>query len=188
MTAALAVSHSCLYPTTAQGDGMNATLTPSKEDFIDDLVDQMTIADLVMQVCLFFADDAVGPNSDNAQYDQALAAVPGSPIGIIHDWYPLNKTYVNELQRLNLEKSHLKISFMHSGECNHGVGSFQQSMFPQPLAMGASWDQDLVNRVGNSIGAEARSIGIHACFCLFWMSARIRDGFAARKTGARTTV
>lgn len=136
----------------------------TKDAFIDDLISRMTVEDIVLQIYLMFGDDVVGPKSNNALYDHALSPAPGSPIGVIHDWYPLNKTYFNDLQRLNLEKSHLKIPFMHTGECLHGVGSFQQSMFPQSLGMSASFDTDLVHRVGSAIGAEARSIGIHACF------------------------
>lgn len=52
---------------------------------------------------------------------------------------------------------------MHIGECLHGVGSFKQSMFPQSLGLSASFDTDLVYRVGRAIGTEARSIGVHAC-------------------------
>lgn len=53
---------------------------------------------------------------------------------------------------------------MQTGECLHGVGSFKQSMFPQAIGMAASFDSNLVYRVGRAIGSEARSIGIHACF------------------------
>lgn len=53
---------------------------------------------------------------------------------------------------------------MQSGECLHGVGSFKQSMFPQAIGMAATFDTDLIYRVGRAIGSEARSIGIHACF------------------------
>jgi beta-glucosidase-like glycosyl hydrolase len=52
---------------------------------------------------------------------------------------------------------------MHIGECLHGVGSFKQSIFPQSLGLSASFDTDLVHRVGRAIGTEARSTGIHAC-------------------------
>ena len=152
-----------LSTANASNNATNST-SSSKETFINNLVSQMTVPDIVLQLYLMFGDAIVGPASNNALYDQALAPAPGSPVGVIHDWYPLNKTYYNELQRLNLEKSHLKIPFMHTGECLHGVGSFQQSMFPQALAMAASFDEDLVHRVGAAIGAEARSIGIHACF------------------------
>ncbi|RFU35513.1 hypothetical protein B7463_g839, partial [Scytalidium lignicola] len=95
--------------------------------------------------------------------DDVFHLVPDAGIGVIHDWYPFNKTEYNAMQALNLQKSRLKVPFLQYGECLHGVGSMKQSMFPQNIAMGASFDTDLVHRVGNALGAEARSIGIHAC-------------------------
>lgn len=53
---------------------------------------------------------------------------------------------------------------MAVGECLHGVGSFKQSIFPQNIAVAASWDTDLAYRIARAIGKEARSIGIHGCF------------------------
>lgn len=150
-----------IIPTCAKTNGSNTT---SKHAFIEDLISQMTVPDMVLQLYLMFGDDVVGPRSNNDLFEHALKPAPGSPIGVIHDWYPLNTSYFNELQRLNLEKSRLKIPFMHTGECLHGVGSFKQSMFPQSLGMSASFDTDMVHRVGAAIGTEARSIGIHACF------------------------
>ncbi|CAI7595353.1 unnamed protein product [Penicillium manginii] len=111
-----------------------------------------------------FADNIIGPYSDNGLYDKALEAAPGAPVGIIHDWYPTNKSQYNDLQRLNSEKSRINIPFMQTGECLHGVGSFKQSMFPQAIGMAATFDTDLVYKVGRAIATEARSIGIHACF------------------------
>lgn len=67
------------------------------------------------------------------------------------------------MQALTLQKARLKIPMMQFGECLHGVGSFKQSMFPQSIGMSASFDTDLVHRVGRAIATEARSIGIHAC-------------------------
>jgi len=37
-------------------------------------------------------------------------------------------------------------------------------LFPQSIGLAASWDSDLVGRVGRAIGREARWVGIHACF------------------------
>ncbi|KAF2137510.1 glycoside hydrolase family 3 protein [Aplosporella prunicola CBS 121167] len=110
-----------------------------------------------------FGDNVVGPNSDNGLYDYAMRHAPDASIGVMHDWYPLNKSHYNSVQALNAKKSRLKIPFMHFGECLHGVGSFKQSMFPQSIAMAASFDTNLVHRVGRAIGSEARSIGVHAC-------------------------
>ncbi|KAJ4293538.1 hypothetical protein N0V90_008821 [Kalmusia sp. IMI 367209] len=134
-----------------------------KDTFLDDLLSRMEIPDLVQQLHLTFADNVIGPASDNSLYDFELRFTPGASIGHMHDWYPLNKTYYNDLQRLNIEKSKLKIPFLHWAECLHGVGSFNQSMFPQALALSNSWDTELVGRVGRAIGTEARSIGVHAC-------------------------
>uniref|UniRef100_A0A2D3UNX0 xylan 1,4-beta-xylosidase n=1 Tax=Ramularia collo-cygni TaxID=112498 RepID=A0A2D3UNX0_9PEZI len=145
-------------------EGTSTTESSSDKDaFINNLVKQMTVPEMVMQLYLFFADDAVGPESNNELYDHALRFAPDAGIGVIHDWYSLNKTQINSLQRLNIEKSRLKIPFLHLAECLHGVGSFKQSMFPQALTMSSSWDTDLVHRVGRAIGTEARAIGIHAC-------------------------
>ncbi|KAF2706004.1 glycoside hydrolase family 3 protein [Pleomassaria siparia CBS 279.74] len=134
-----------------------------KDAFINDLISQMEVSDLVQQLHLTFADNIIGPASDNSLYDYEMRFAPGAAIGHMHDWYPLNKSYYNGLQQLNIDRSKLKIPFLHWAECLHGVGGFNQSMFPQALGLAASWDADLVGRVGRAIGAEARSIGIHAC-------------------------
>ncbi|KAI1370340.1 glycoside hydrolase family 3 protein [Hypoxylon crocopeplum] len=123
----------------------------------------MTVEDLVLQLHLMFGGDIVGVDSMNELYDFTMRFSPDSPIGVMHDWYPINISHYNSVQELNLQKARLKIPLMHIGECLHGVGSFKQSMFPQSLGLSASFDTDLVYRVGRAIGAEARSIGIHAC-------------------------
>ncbi|KAK8209839.1 glycoside hydrolase family 3 protein [Phyllosticta capitalensis] len=139
------------------------TAVSNKALFVESLLSNMTVEDLVLQLHLMFGDNIVGKDSDNARYDEAMSFSPSSPVGNIHDWYPMNKSRYNGLQRLNSEKARLDIPFMHFAECLHGVASYNQSMFPQPIAMAASFDGDLVYRVGRAIGTEARSIGVHAC-------------------------
>ncbi|TVY83679.1 Beta-glucosidase B [Lachnellula suecica] len=123
----------------------------------------MTIPELVMQLHLISADEIIGKNDNNFLYDFATQPVPGAGIGVLHDLYATNTSQYNSLQKLNKEKARLAIPFMQYGECLHGVGSFSQSMFPQSIGMAASFDTDLVHRVGAAIGTEARSLGIHAC-------------------------
>lgn len=125
----------------------------------------MNLPELVMQLCLMFGDNVVGTMSDNSLYDQALfPAPPDAGIGVIHDWYPLNKFHFNGLQQLDLENSRLTIPCLHNGECLRGVGGFKQSMFPQSLGMSPSWDTGLIHRVDRAIETEARSIRVHAYF------------------------
>ncbi|CAJ2506689.1 Uu.00g078750.m01.CDS01 [Anthostomella pinea] len=134
-----------------------------KDAFTDALVQNMTIEDIVLQLHLMLGGDIVGVNSNNELYDYTMRFTPDSPIGVMHDWYPLNTSHYNSVQELNLQKSRIKVPLMHIGECLHGVGSFKQSMFPQSLGLSASFDTELIYRVGRAIGTEARSIGIHAC-------------------------
>ncbi|KAL7920756.1 glycoside hydrolase family 3 protein [Trichoderma austrokoningii] len=140
------------------------TKVPNKDQFIDSLISKMSVSDLVLQLHLMFGDDIVGKDSHNELYDQTMHLSPKSPIGVIHDWYPMNKSYFNGVQKLQLEKSHIQIPMMLVEEALHGVGSFKQSLFPQNIAMAASFDTDIVYRVGRAIGTEARSIGVHGCF------------------------
>ncbi|KAI1277641.1 glycoside hydrolase family 3 protein [Xylaria sp. FL0933] len=143
--------------------GRNGVKAMDKDSFIETMVANMTVADLVLQLHLMFGDDIVGANSQNELYDYTMRFSPDSPIGVMHDWYPLNTSHYNSVQELSLKKARLKVPFMHIGECLHGVGSFKQSIFPQSLGLSASFDSDLVYRVGRAIGTEARSIGVHAC-------------------------
>ncbi|KAJ7206846.1 glycoside hydrolase family 3 protein [Mycena pura] len=134
-----------------------------KQQFIDNLVNQMTIPELALQMHLMFADNIIGVNSDNGGYDTAMQIAPTAGVGVINDWYPTNASQYNSVQQLNLDKSRLKIPIMVYGECVHGVGSFKQSMFPQAIGISASFDAALAYSVGRAIGTEARAIGIHAC-------------------------
>ncbi|CAG8961854.1 hypothetical protein HYFRA_00014045 [Hymenoscyphus fraxineus] len=138
--------------------------SPAKHAFLESLIAEMTVPEMVMQLHLMFADNVVGPASDNSLYDFALTVAPTAGVGLIHDWYPTNVSQYNSLITLDAQKSRLKIPPMVFGECLHGVGSFKQSMFPQSIGMAASFDTNLVHRVGSAIGTEARSIGIHGCF------------------------
>ncbi|KAJ7219664.1 glycoside hydrolase family 3 protein [Mycena haematopus] len=143
--------------------GQSIPEVTQKQQFVDNLVNQMTIPELVFQMHLMFADNIIGVNSDNGGYDSAMQIAPDAGIGIMADWYPTNASQYNSVQKLNAEKSRLKVPFMVYGECLHGVGSFRQSMFPQSIGMAASFDTSLVHSVGRAIGTEARAIGIHAC-------------------------
>ncbi|CAK7212346.1 hypothetical protein SCUCBS95973_001432 [Sporothrix curviconia] len=131
-------------PLLAQGDPPSwhrLNGTTDKAAFIDALVANMTIEDL----------------------DHAMRFSPDAPVGNVHDLYALNASRHNSLQRRNLAAARLPVPFLQLGECLHGVGSFKQSLFPQPLGLASAFDPELVRHVGRAIGSEARSIGIHAC-------------------------
>ncbi len=151
-----------------------------KETFLDDLVDKMTIPELVMQLHLMFADNVVGPRSDNELYGviimftiYSLLLIPQQIL--LCNQHPqlvlvLSTTGIPPI-RLTITRFRSSIATRVASEsllcswanASHGVGSFKQSMFPQAIGLGASFDREMVYKVGRAIGEEARAIGIHAC-------------------------
>ena len=62
----------------------------------------------------------------------------------------------------------LGIPVLMPGECLHGVMIWAgdrrtPTVYPQAIALGSTWDPDLVERVASAIAREARSMGLHHC-------------------------
>ena len=58
----------------------------------------------------------------------------------------------------------LGIPNLEAGEALHGVVTRGATVFPQAIALGATWDPALVERVATVIAAEARAVGIAQVF------------------------
>ena len=55
----------------------------------------------------------------------------------------------------------LGIPHIQAGEALHGVTLKHATSFPQAIAMGSTWDPDLIERMANVIAEEARAFGVH---------------------------
>jgi beta-glucosidase len=73
--------------------------------------------------------------------------------------------YFNELQKLALD-TRLKIPLLQSEEGTHGVMCSGKTIFPEGLAIGSTWNMDLVQRIYAAEASEARAVGIHQLFTL----------------------
>ena len=69
--------------------------------------------------------------------------------------------YFNELQRIALTQTRLKIPVLQDEEGTHGAMFPGGTVFPEGLAVGSSFDLDLVTAIYAAAAAEARSVGIH---------------------------
>jgi len=69
--------------------------------------------------------------------------------------------YFNELQRIALTQTRLKIPLMQDEEGTHGAMFPGGTVFPEGLAVGSSFDLDLVKAIYAAAAAEARAVGIH---------------------------
>jgi beta-glucosidase len=52
--------------------------------------------------------------------------------------------YFNELQKLAIEKTRLRIPLLQTEEGTHGVMCSDKTIFPEGLAIGSTWNMDLV--------------------------------------------
>jgi len=58
----------------------------------------------------------------------------------------------------------LGIPNLQAGEALHGVVSDGCTSFPMSIALGATWDPDLMKQIGTTVGAEARAVGLDQVF------------------------
>jgi beta-glucosidase len=78
-------------------------------------------------------------------------------------------TLANAIQRYLREKTRLGIPALLVEEALHGFMAKDATSFPQAIALAATWDEDLVERVFTAAAREARARGAH------WMLAPVLD-------------
>lgn len=74
--------------------------------------------------------------------------------------------YFNALQKEVIETTRLKIPLLQSEEGTHGVMCSGKTIFPEGLAIGSTWNMDLVRQIYAAEGKEARGVGIHQLYTL----------------------
>lgn len=68
---------------------------------------------------------------------------------------------LNALQKFMVEETRLGIPVMSHEECLSGLMIKGATLFPSSLSFGATFNPDLIEKVGAEIGREARAIGCH---------------------------
>ncbi|MCK5154959.1 MAG: glycoside hydrolase family 3 C-terminal domain-containing protein [Spirochaetales bacterium] len=69
--------------------------------------------------------------------------------------------FANKIQRFAHEKARLSIPVLIHDECLHGCIAKGCTIFPQAIALAASWDPELMFEAASAIGKETRARGIH---------------------------
>lgn len=69
--------------------------------------------------------------------------------------------YFNELQKIAIEKTRLGIPLLQIEEGTHGFMCAGSTVFPEGLAIGSTFNMDLVRRIYAVTAKEARSTGVH---------------------------
>ena len=134
-------------------------------DRVADLLARMTLAEKVAQLGSVFAFDLLGPGGlDTAALEQRLAGGVGQVTrmaGVTSLARHEVAALTNQVQRHLREETRLGIPALMHEECLAGYMAADATMFPQALAVAASWRPSLARSIGRIIGSQMRLSGAH---------------------------
>ncbi len=149
--------------------------TPKKDDIdvkVDNLLSQMTLDEKVGQLCC-----PIGFNLDDKAYHRLMDTLPVGGLWAVQRADPWSQKTLetgpdaresalifNAMQRYAVENTRLGIPIYFAEECPHGLMAVGANVFPTGLGLAATWDDELLYRVGDAIGAEAAGRGAQFAF------------------------
>jgi beta-glucosidase len=80
---------------------------------------------------------------------------------ILHEGTQQQVAYFNELQKIALTQTRLKIPLLEDEEGTHGGMFSGATVFPEGLAIGSTFDMPLVESIYAAAARESRAVGIH---------------------------
>ena len=142
-------------------------LDPDIERKVDALLSQMTLEEKVAQTRIFHANLGIELDENNnlvlsedvrERLKHGIAGIknPGE-----HITPERSAILNNQLQQYITENNRLGIPALFVTESYNGVDAHGCTRFARPIALSASWDTALVNRVFDVMGIEARLRGLH---------------------------
>jgi beta-glucosidase len=150
------------------------------EKRVEDLLGRMTLEGKVGQMnmpCVYVPElgDTMPQKTEAVQKFAAGTLRPGFgpgggfftlPNTILHDGPRQQAEFLNRLQRIAREQTHLGIPLLQTEEGTHGLMCPGATIFPEGPALGSTWNMDLLGRVYAGMAREARAIGVHQTFTL----------------------
>jgi beta-glucosidase len=142
---------------------------------VDDLMKRMTLTEKIGQLNLpcAYVDELGKTTSDKIAAARKFAAGtytneigPGAGFFTLLDTLrqkdlAFEVNYLNELQKIALTETRLKIPLLEDEEGTHGAMFPGATIFPEGLSIGSTFDMPLVNRIYAASAEEARAAGIH---------------------------
>src|SRR5581483_6842913 len=125
------------------------------EQRISALLQKMTLEEKLGQLTQFSGGQRTGTGTGHGDYKKMIAA---GKIGSLLDVTGARET--NELERVAMTQSRLKIPFLVGLDVIHGY----RTIFPVPRGLAATWDTELVERVSATAAHEAAAEGIRWTF------------------------
>ena len=152
-----------------------ACSSPKKDDIdvkVDNLLSQMTLDEKIGQLCC-----PIGFNLDDEAYHRLMDTMPVGGLWAVQRADPWSQKTLetgldareavevyNAMQRYAVENTRLGIPIYLAEECPHGLMTVGAAVYPTGLGLAATWDEELLARVGDAIGAEAAGRGAQFAF------------------------
>ncbi|MGY5354093.1 glycoside hydrolase family 3 N-terminal domain-containing protein [Wenyingzhuangia sp. IMCC45467] len=129
------------------------------EERLTDLLGRMSLEEKVRQMDMYkgeyFKED------ENFSKTKTKNKIGDLGVGAIHDIYPESAKMINDLQKNVIKNNRWGIPALIMCEMLHGYMAEGSTAFPMNIGLGATWDTELLEKVGGVIGAEARAHGVH---------------------------
>lgn len=135
-------------------------LSLSVDERVKDLLGRMTVEEKANQLCSKY-DHFTGSDIRNEEKMKSFfKSMPGM---LQPDKMDLDSNVIvrNAIQKYALEKTRLGIPILFVDEALHGAAKGQATSFPQAMALGCTWNPELVGKVFSVVAHELRSRGSH---------------------------
>lgn len=151
-----------------------APTTGQHEHAVESLVARMTLEEKIAQLYGIWVGASteggeVAPHQsdfaeDTPDLDEVLPSGLGQltrPFGTAPVDAALGALSLMRTQQRIVSESRFGIPAMAHEECLAGFAAWGATAYPVPVSWGATFDADLIERMGERIGADLRSVGIH---------------------------
>lgn len=141
------------------------------DERVQDLLARMTLEEKLAQLVGFWEKsdgEAVAPLQGEFSREQTLDEAVRHGLGHLTRAYgtrpvdPASRArWLWSFQRRLVRETRLGIPALVHEECLTGLSAWRAATFPTPLAWGASFDPELVTRMGEVIGESMAALGVH---------------------------
>ncbi|MDW8852441.1 glycoside hydrolase family 3 N-terminal domain-containing protein [Flavobacterium sp. MMLR14_040] len=129
------------------------------EDRVKDLLSRMTLEEKARQMDMYRGE--LFKEKEDFSKSKSDAKIGNLGIGAIHDLYPRSAKMINDLQSEVIKNNKWGIPALIMCEMLHGYLDDGSTAFPMNISLGATWDTNVMDKVGKVIAMEARAHGVH---------------------------
>ncbi len=156
----------------SKGNKMELTLAFSIDQKVEDLLSRMTLEEKLGQLNAPVYINMAKTRSEQVDAirkfaEGKLVANIGPAGGFWAAAHMLTEgprqqaEFLNELQKIATEKTRLKIPLLFFEEGTHGLMVAGATVFPEGLAIGSTWNTNLVKQIYSVTAREGRTRGVH---------------------------